>query len=53
MRVINNELCMIRPTFIGLILFEIKYYPFMISLGKCSRSYNSIDDLSPKMYVCK
>ena len=30
---------------------ELKYYPFMIILDKCSGRCNSIDDLSTKIYV--
>ena len=33
---LNGESCMIRPTLIGLNPFELKYSPFMFSLGKCS-----------------
>ena len=37
--------CMATPTLIDLNLVELKYYPFMISLDKCSGSCNI---LSPK-----
>ena len=47
---LNNEPCMIRPTLIGLNPFELKYYPFMISLGKCSWSCNALSLMS---YVLK
>ena len=43
---LNNESCMIRPTFVVLNLFELNYYPFKINLNKCSGSCNSVDDLS-------
>ena len=33
---LNNEACMIRPFLIDLNPVELKYYPFMISLDKCS-----------------
>ena len=36
---------MIRPTLIGLNPIDTKYYPFMSSLDKCSRSCNSADVL--------
>ena len=39
---------MIRPTFIDLNPFELKFYPFMISLDKCTASHNV---LSPKIWV--
>ena len=37
---LNDEPCMIRPTLIDLNPVELKYYPFMISLHKCSGSCN-------------
>ena len=42
--------CMATPTLIDLNLVELKYYPFMISLDKCSGSCNI---LSPQMCVPK
>ena len=33
---LNDELCIVRPTLIDLNAVELKYYPFMISLDKCS-----------------
>ena len=33
-----DELCMVRPTLIDLNPVELKYYPFMISLNKCTES---------------
>ena len=37
---LNNELCMIRPTLIGLNLAELNYYPCMINLdGSCNVVY--------------
>ena len=47
---LNDEPSMIRPTLIGLNPVEVKYYPFMISLDKCSGSCNV---LSPKICVLK
>ena len=46
----NDEPGMVRPTLIDLNLVELKYYPFMISLDKCSESCNV---LSPKICVPK
>ena len=40
---------MVRTTFIDLNPVEVKYYLFMISVDKCSESYNSVDDLSTKI----
>ena len=33
---LNNKPLMVRPTLIDLNPVELNYYPFMISLGKCS-----------------
>ena len=41
---------MVRPTIIDMNSVEFKYYPFMISLGKCTASCNV---LSPKICVPK
>ena len=47
---LNDEPCMVRTTLIDLNPVELKYYPFMISLVKCSGSCNV---LSPKICVPK
>ena len=47
---LNDETFMIRPTLIDLNPFQLNYYPFLISLDKCSGSCNV---LSPKMCVSK
>ena len=47
---LNDEPCMVRPTFIDLNPVECKCYPFMISLNKCTGSCNT---LSPKICVPK
>ena len=47
---LNDELCMIRPTLIDLYPVELKYYPFMINLDKCSGSFYA---LSPKICTPK
>ena len=44
---LNDELCMVRPTLIDLNPVD---YPFIISLSKCSGSFNS---LSPKICISK
>ena len=41
---LNNEPCMSIPFLFNLNPVELKYYPFMISLEKCSGSCNSVDD---------
>ena len=48
---LNNEPCMIRPTFIHLNPMELNYYPFMIGLDKCNGSCNAVDDLTTKIRV--
>ena len=30
---------------------EVSYYPFMVTLERCSKSYNTLDDPSGKIYV--
>ena len=47
---LNDKACIIRPTLIDLNPVEIKYYPFIISLNKCTGSCNF---LSPKICVRK
>ena len=48
---LNNEPCMARLFLIGFNLVELKYYPFMISLDKCSGICNSGNDLSTKICI--
>ena len=47
---LNDEPCMIRPTLIYINPVELKYYPFVISLDKCTGSCNV---LSQKICVPK
>ena len=47
---LNDEPCMVRPTHIDLNPVELKYYPFMSSLNKCT---GSCSVLSPKICVLK
>ena len=47
---LNDEPCMIRSTLIESNPVELKYYPFKISLDKCTRGCN---DLYPKICVPK
>ena len=37
---LNDELCMVRPTPIDMNPVQLRYYPFMISLNKCSGNFN-------------
>ena len=43
---LNDEPCMVRPTLINMNLAELKYYPLMVSLNKCTGNCNV---LSPKI----
>ena len=47
---LNDEPCMVRPTLIDMNSVELKYYPFMINLNKCT---GSCTVLSPKICVPK
>ena len=47
---LNDEPCMVIPTLIDMNPVEFKYYPFMISLNKCTGSCNV---LSRKICVLK
>ena len=47
---LNDEPFMVRPTVFYMNPVELKYYPFMISLKKCTGSGNV---LSPKICVLK
>ena len=39
-RFLNNEPCIVRPTLIDLNPVELKYYPCMIRLDRCTGSCN-------------
>ena len=47
---LNDEPCMVRSTLIKMNPNELKYYPLMISLNKCTESCSV---LSPKICVTK
>ena len=47
---LNDESCMVRPSLIDINPIELKYYPFIIGLNKCTGSCNL---LSPKICVPK
>ena len=47
---LNDKPCSVRPTLIDLIPVKLKYYPFIISLNKCTGSCNV---LSPKICLPK
>ena len=46
----NDKPCTVRPTLTDLDPVELKYYPFMISLDKCTGIFNVF---SQKKYVQK
>ena len=48
---LNSEQCKARLALFGLNLVKLRYYLFMISLGKCNGSCNSVDDLFVKICV--
>ena len=52
---ISNEKCMIQPTLINLhpneYSQEFYYCPFEVKLHRSSASYNTLNDLSNKVYV--
>ena len=47
---LNDDPCMVRLTLIDMNPGLLKYYPFMISINKCTGSCNV---LSPKMRAAK
>ena len=47
---LNDEPCLVRPAIIDMNLVEVKCYPFMVSLNRCSGSCNV---LFPKICVTK
>ena len=48
---LNIEQPISRPTLIDLNPVEFNYFPVMISLDKCSGSFNAADALSTKIFV--
>ena len=48
---LSNQQCIDRPTLVNLNPIDLKYHPFMISLGKCNVHVNAVDDLSTKICV--
>ena len=52
---LNNQLCMIQPTFINLnhnqYTLRWHYYPFAFNLGRCVGSCNTLYDLSNNVCV--
>ena len=45
---LNVESCMIRPTAINLILVQLNYYPFTVSLDICNGRCSTVHDLFTK-----
>ena len=48
---LNNELGLVGPTVMNLNSNELHYYPFMVSLGRCDGSCNTLDDLLSRILV--
>ena len=48
---LNNEQCKTKPFLIDLILAELKYYPFMITLDKCNGNCNIFIQRSSRICV--
>ena len=48
---LNNDPCIISLTLIDLNSIELNYYPFTISIDKCSGSFNVVDDVYTKICV--
>ena len=51
----SNKKCKIQPTLINVYpneySQEFHYYPFAVKLNRCVWSYNTLNDLSNKVYV--
>ena len=48
---LNNKPCIIRPSLVDVSPAELNYYPFMVSLDKCSGSSNAGDEFSTKICI--
>ena len=52
---LSNQKCMTQPTLINLhpneYTQELHYYPFSVKLDRCVGSFNTLNDLSNKVYV--
>ena len=52
---LSNQTCEIQPTVINLhpneYSEELHYYPFSVKLDRCVGSWNTLNDLSNKVYV--
>ena len=52
---LSNQTCEIQPTVINLhpneYSQELHYYPFSVKLDRCVGSWNTLNDLSNKVYV--
>ena len=47
----NNQPCMVRPTLIVFNPDKLPYYPFIVSLGRCNKSCNTVEDPFGRIYV--
>ena len=48
---LNNQPSLSRPTFFYSNPSELWQYPFVVSLDGCGRIYNTLEDLSSKLWV--
>ena len=52
---LNSQQCMTQPTLINLhpneYTWRLRYYPFAVNLDRCVGSFNTLNDLSNKVYV--
>ena len=52
---LNDEPCMFRPTLTDINPVELKYYPFVISLNKCTGScliFKNMCSKRNKIHIC-
>ena len=54
---LNNEQCMTQPTVINLhpneYIHRLSYYPFLVNIDRCIRSYNTFNYLCNKIRISK
>ena len=48
---LNSQPCINRPALIDLNADELSYYLSVVSLDRCDKIYNTLDDLCDKIYV--
>ena len=48
---INNQQCVVMSTLINLNLYELHYYPFIVSMNMCDGTCNDVEDPFDRKYV--